>query len=259
LFREARQLIIHWLYSIDAHSVHTPFLFNFYIHVFDRDIVLAEDQKIENLRKEFLQDHRIILLEDFGTGVSVNRRKVSDVASRSLTPVHYSRLLRNISMHMEAKKVIELGTCLGINTLYLASAPSKPHVKSFEGDKNLMEMAEHNAKRLELADHVDFIAGNINDTLERNVNEAWDLAYIDANHTREATLAYFRTLLHHAHDHSIFIFDDIFWSSGMQQAWNEIKIHPRVTLTLDLFRAGIVFVNPVLQKEHWKIWYHPIS
>jgi len=51
------------------------------------------------------------------------------------------------------------------------------------------------------------------------------------------------------------IFDDIYWSEGMQQAWTEICARPEVTLSLDLFHMGVVFFNPGLTKEHYYIRY----
>ena len=53
---------------------------------------------------------------------------------------------------------------------------------------------------------------------------------------------------------SIFIFDDIHWSKEMDQAWNEIKNSPDVTLTIDLFFIGIVFFNKDFKvKQHFTI------
>ena len=50
-----------------------------------------------------------------------------------------------------------------------------------------------------------------------------------------------------------FIFDDIHWSCGMENAWNYIKSHQQTTLTIDLFFVGIVFIKTELSKEHFTI------
>jgi hypothetical protein len=54
-------------------------------------------------------------------------------------------------------------------------------------------------------------------------------------------------------ENSIVVFDDIYWSDGMVLAWNEIKKHPKVTATIDLFQIGIVFFNKNLTKKEYKI------
>jgi len=47
--------------------------------------------------------------------------------------------------------------------------------------------------------------------------------------------------------------DDIYWSSDMEKAWKSIQEDPRVTTTIDLFQLGIVFFNPDLHKNHYKM------
>jgi hypothetical protein len=49
------------------------------------------------------------------------------------------------------------------------------------------------------------------------------------------------------------IFDDIYWSLGMKEAWQEIKAHKDVTVTIDLFWIGLVFVRKGQVKEDFMI------
>ncbi|MEI2748358.1 MAG: hypothetical protein V9E88_06345 [Ferruginibacter sp.] len=46
---------------------------------------------------------------------------------------------------------------------------------------------------------------------------------------------------------SVFIFDDIHWSAEMEEAWEEIRKHPAVTLSIDLFFIGLVFFDPSIK------------
>ena len=39
----------------------------------------------------------------------------------------------------------------------------------------------------------------------------------------------------------------------MKQAWSEIKKHPKVRVTVDIFHCGIVFFKKGQAKEHFKI------
>lgn len=80
-----------------------------------------------------------------------------------------------------------------------------------------------------------------------------DLVYFDGNHQKEATLKYFYQLLPLAHNDSVFIFDDIHWSKGMEEAWEEIKKHPDVRVTIDSFFWGIIFFRKEQEKEHFII------
>ncbi len=80
-----------------------------------------------------------------------------------------------------------------------------------------------------------------------------DLIYFDGNHQKEASLHYFEKLLPLAHNDSVFIFDDIHWSREMEEAWEEIKAHPRVRVSIDTFYWGLVFFRIEQEKEHFTI------
>ncbi len=80
-----------------------------------------------------------------------------------------------------------------------------------------------------------------------------DLIYFDGNHQKEATLKYFKVLLSMGHNESVFIFDDIHWSRGMEEAWEEIKQYPEVSVSIDTFFWGIVFFRKEQEKQHFTI------
>ncbi|NJW55521.1 class I SAM-dependent methyltransferase, partial [Salinimicrobium sp. CDJ15-91] len=60
-------------------------------------------------------------------------------------------------------------------------------------------------------------------------------------------------LLPTIHNNSVMIFDDIHWSKGMEEAWEEIKAHPEVRVTIDTFQWGLVFFRREQEKEHFVI------
>ena len=78
-----------------------------------------------------------------------------------------------------------------------------------------------------------------------------DLAYIDANHRYEPTLRYFELLLPKMTTSGMIILDDIHWSKEMNDAWEVLKNHPKISLSIDLFEAGILFLQPDLMKESY--------
>ncbi|NJK96477.1 MAG: class I SAM-dependent methyltransferase [Bacteroidales bacterium] len=82
-----------------------------------------------------------------------------------------------------------------------------------------------------------------------------DFAYIDGNHRKESTIGYFEQILKYCHGESVIVLDDINWSPGMMEAWQQIQQHDQVRVCLDLFRMGIVFLEPKLQKQNFTIFY----
>ena len=97
------------------------------------------------------------------------------------------------------------------------------------------------------------VTGNIDVTLEKHVENAEkiDFVFFDANHKRKPTLKYFEICLRKSHDKTIYVFDDIHWSGEMKQAWQLICAKQVITLSIDLFQLGIVFVDPGLSKQHY--------
>jgi len=80
-----------------------------------------------------------------------------------------------------------------------------------------------------------------------------DFVFIDANHRFPNAYNYFEMCLSKIHDNSVIIVDDIYWSNDMEKVWEMIKNHPLVQTTFDLFHMGIVFFNPDLHKNHYKM------
>lgn len=134
----------------------------------------------------------------------------------------------------------------------MATAHPQTTVVTFEGCAEIAAIAKGNFKAFGPA-NIQTIQGNIDmalpEYLERH--DSVDLVYFDANHQYGPTLQYFHQCLKKIKSTSVFIFDDIHWSSEMEEAWAAIKNHPEVTLTADLFDAGIVFFRKGVEKKHY--------
>ncbi|HEY8935221.1 MAG TPA: class I SAM-dependent methyltransferase [Cyclobacteriaceae bacterium] len=177
-------------------------------------------------------------------------RKISEIAKTSLSPQSLSILYSKIIDHYNAKNVVELGTSLGVNTLYLASG-KKARVTTFEGSSAIGDIATLTFEFAK-ATNINLLLGNIENTLPAFIQSTGkiDVAFIDANHRYEPTKRYFDWLAKKTHSQSVIILDDIYFSPEMEKAWNEIKKHNLVYTTIDLYRCGLVFFDPSLNKQH---------
>jgi len=243
--------IKYWLFSVNQHSLHSPFLYSFYEEII-KGPKFSDQRDIELLRSNHLENNEKIKINDLGAGSRVqnsNRRRISQIAKHSSTPARFSKLLYRLIKKMESKNIIELGTSLGFNTLYMSQANPDLKVFTFEGSDEIASLAQNNFDLLG-SKNIKLIKGNIDSTLPNFLlgDKIIDLAYIDANHRYEPTISYFNQILSYSDEKSIIIIDDIHCSKDMNLAWNEIKKHPRISLTLDIFEAGIVFLNQELPK-----------
>ncbi|MCU0398139.1 MAG: class I SAM-dependent methyltransferase [Cyclobacteriaceae bacterium] len=241
----------YWLNAVDEHSLHSPFLFEFYRHVFKPRP--DPDPTIEALRKSYLHNQRILKLEDPGAGSKhgSDQRLVQHIARYSLSPVRFSSLYERLIRYRNMLTVIELGTSLGINTLYL-SKPEGVRVYTFEGIPELVQIARQNFNSMNRT-NINLIEGNLDTTLASFIDTipSVDLVFMDANHRYEPTMRYFETLLPKCGNHTIILVDDIHDSPQMERAWDKLRLHHRVYTSVDAFRFGILFLDSSLSRQHW--------
>ena len=259
-FQLAKKYLHYYLTASNGkgHGIHSPFVFDFIKNVLNDKTSYPAYQSIEKIRKQLLADSTVIEVKDFGAGSTViktNKRVVSAIAASSLKPKKYAQLLYRIVQYYKPETIVELGTSFGITTAYLASANETSKVFTCEGSAAIASIAKQNFEALQL-NNVQLTQGDFATTffpLLSDLNTI-DFAFIDGNHRKEPTLEYFNQLLNHKTPATILIFDDIHWSSEMEDAWNTIKQHPAVTLTIDLFFIGIVFFNAdINHKQHFTI------
>ncbi|QRQ99588.1 O-methyltransferase [Dyadobacter sandarakinus] len=241
----------------NEHSIHSPFLFELYTRVIrNKKADLPDFTLLKSFRNELLHCTLEIEVRDLGAGSRVNksnRRKVRDIARNAEKPEKFGKLFYRLVQHFQPATVLELGTSLGLSTLYLAKAAPSGSVYTFEGCPETARYARQNFYKLKV-ENIEVITGNIDETLPAflaGTPKPLDFAYFDANHRFEPTVRYFEQCLPHAHNDSVFIFDDIYWSAEMTQAWEQIKKHPSVTLTVDLFWIGLVFFRKEQVKENF--------
>ena len=249
--------INHQFNAKTRHGVHSPFVYNLVDKVIYDFKEKSEYFEIENLRKNLLKDDRTITITDLGAGSLVNnnkQKKVKDLAKNALKSKKLAQLLFRLAKEFNPKTAVELGSCLGITSAYFGKAIPNGKVVTMEGCPQTAALAKENLSSLAIS-NTEVVVGNFDINFPEFVQsqEKIDFVFIDGNHRKQATLDYFKLCLPKIHENSVLIFDDIYWSKGMKQAWKEIKNHSKVTLTIDLFWIGLVFFKTDRVKEHFKI------
>ncbi|MEO8711108.1 MAG: class I SAM-dependent methyltransferase [Parafilimonas sp.] len=256
----ALKYIKYWISASNGkgHGMHSPFVFEFITQVLNDKREFDCFRYIESIREELKNDNAEIAVPDYGAGSRMqlnNKRKISAIARSSLKPKKFSQLIFRIVHFYKPENIIELGTSLGITTSYLAFANPDAKIITMEGAPAIAYIAQKNFNRLNLS-NIKIVEGNFDETLSSAISQmsTVNFAFIDGNHKKQPTLNYFNQLISLSAQSTILIFDDIHWSAEMEEAWNEIKQHQSVTLTIDLFFIGIVFFRTEQKiKQHFSI------
>ena len=253
--------------SKNQHGVHSPFVYNLITKCFYDKKKYPEYSILKNYRNSLLENKNTIEVTDFGAGSRVfksNTRSINQIAKNAGIACKRAELLFRIVNYFQPNTILEIGTSLGLATSALslglesktnrAKLNKNAKVVTLEGCPNTMAIAK-NQCQLQNLNNIEFVNTEFSSYLHNcQLNtEHCQLIYFDGNHSKKATLDYFELLLPTITNDSVWIFDDIHWSSDMEEAWEIIKNHPKVTVTIDTFQWGIVFFRSEQVKEHFVI------
>lgn len=248
--------IYYLLTSATKHGVHSPFVYDFVTQVIEPRQDLGQYGWIEQIRKRMLQSDALIEVDDFGASAKKKyTKKLSSIVAQSVGKSKDLQLLQRICKAFNPEFSVELGTNVGISTLYQGSVLQGGHFFSLEGSKSFADIAKFNIEEAGLTENLTVVEGEFSETLPSILNmlPRLDYAFIDGNHQYEPTLQYFDMMLSKVHNNSIIVFHDINWSADMQRAWAAISNYKEVNVTIDLFDLGIVFFRKEQEKEHFRI------
>jgi predicted O-methyltransferase YrrM len=250
--------------SKNEHGVHSPFVFDLLTKCFYDKESKPDYQVLKNYRNSLLKNTNTIAVTDFGAGSRVfksNVRQISKIAKTAGITRKRAELLYRITNYFQPSTILEIGTSLGLATSALALGATKASITTLEGCPETMAMAKNqlqlfnfnNINCIQTEFLVYFTTSNFPLSSRACRGTTSHFIYFDGNHSKTATLSYFELLLPTITNESLWIFDDIHWSAGMEEAWEIIKKHPKVTVTIDTFQWGMVFFRREQEKEHFVI------
>jgi len=247
--------IKHRLSVQSKYSLHSPFIYTFWAEVLKDHKRYPAYGAVEKIRKELLKDDRIILKVDFGTGQTGRPQdgvtiKVRKIAHNSLVSMSKGRFLYKLVKHHKPACILELGTSLGLSSLYMSEAAPGAKIITIEGCPETAAIARSNFEKAG-KQNISVITGNFDEKLQDALRlmPKPGLLFIDGNHRKEPTVKYFELCLPHLDAGSVVVMDDIHWSAGMEEAWKLIIAKPVVKVSVDLYHMGIIYFREELSKE----------
>ncbi len=237
------------------HGIHSPFVYDLLDKCLKIKLADADKKSLEALFSQLENDKNTIEIADFGAGSKklTHTRSIESIFKTSSSKGKYGRLLYQLARFYSPKNILEFGTSLGIGTAYLQLGNRAATVTTIEACKNTRKKALENFKILELEEIVSHQMTFDAYLKTLPPSASFDLIFVDGHHDGEALLNYMKQLRSFAHDETIFILDDIRWSTSMLNAWNEIVADENYHVTLDFFRFGVVAPRKHQVKEHFTL------
>ena len=261
----AIQLIIRYIrfltVSKTRYRIHSQFVYDFINEVLRDNTSHPEYLELWNFRNNLISRNDIIETVDFGSGSGKAKYKTKHLSFGNLAKARSHRkreleLLFRIVKHKNPEVILELGTSAAISTAYLAKANPQSRIISVEGCANLVAEAQNSLKSIGVK-NVELQTGNFDNILQSILDneDNLDFVFFDGNHRKKPTIRYFNQCVELSNENTIFVFDDIHWSKGMEQAWKTIKMDNRVSVTIDIFWFGICFFRKGIEKQDFIIRY----
>ena len=201
-------------------------------------------QRIEKERTRLLKQHAPLVDGSLGEGGLYDKSATISSACKVSKGPRQCLLMYQLIRVFKPKAVIELGTNVGISSIYQAGA------LSFNGPEGRLVTLEASAYRLRLAkrlhqtiglENISYVQGLFSDTLAQTLKDLGtiDFAFIDGHHQYQPTLNYFEAIWKHAQSPALLVLDDIRWSDEMFKAWSQIQHDNRFFISVDLNSMGI--------------------
>jgi predicted O-methyltransferase YrrM len=212
--------------------------------------------KIESVRTALLHSNEVMATGSRSVQAD-GVESVAQVCRSASKKMGWGLLFMKLIQAFQLSTCLELGTCLGISTAYQSSALTlngEGNLISIEGSQARVAKARETLENLGLR-NVDVMCGEFEDVLPRILSRVQqvDFAFVDGDHHLDSTLQNVSNILPHMSDGSLLVLDDISWSQGMVQAWEEVRKRERIEIAIDLYTVGLCLVGSSDQNTFYKL------
>ena len=169
-------------------------------------------------------------------------RSLSQIACESSVLPRWGMFLYLCAKAACAKTVLELGSSAGISGCYLASTRECQRFITVEGSSELANLAESNLSGI--AQNFEVVNASFDKALDRigpTLGHGLDMVFLDGDKRKASLCGSFKRLVSHLNSGSVVVFDDIYWSSEMWQAWQMLRRWKGFSHTVTAGRFGVCF------------------
>jgi predicted O-methyltransferase YrrM len=248
---------VQWIIeSKNDRWLHPPWLFELYQKAFRNNHKEESWCFYEKQRRILINSEEVLDFIDPGTGFPC-KRTVSFQAKRTLLSAGVSEFLAVVAKHLNCNSVLEMGTSLGITTLYLAGDGRR--VITIEGAAPVARIAERTFERFPelqiqlMHSRFEFVLADALRELQEASSTGPVMVWIDGHHAEGPTEKYIDQVYSALGARAVVVLDDIRWSAGMFRAWKRQCKMGHWPVQIDVHRIGILIADTHLSPGNFKL------
>jgi len=225
-------------------GIHSPFVFSLITNVLREKSLYYDYKRIEQLRDALLDDPSFLL-----------NRETQKKIQKSLTSERHGRFLFRLVNFFHPETLLEIGTGLGVDTLYMASPQKNCRCFTLEEDPLLQDLSGK-LFSAQSSSNIELVKGRWRDSLEEALNKIEKLDFVCLNANQKQPIhELYKMCRSKMHEQSIFVIRNIRVSKDLYELWEELKKEEKVISAVDMYSMGILLYNPSLTNKHYSLYY----
>lgn len=250
MLNRALSFIQYYTRAVNQYRLHSPIHVSFYKKVLEDKRIYYCFGLVERLRTVLSDDDRKINIANIGQPSKYGDKiTIRNLATKVSSSPAKCRLLFRMVQWYQPNDMVELGTSLGLASIYMAHAKLSSQLITIEANKEIAAIAENNFSNTH-SDNITLIQGTFEDKLPNVIKGLHGdslFIYLDGNHASLPLLGYIEVIIaNSSHKEVLICVDDINWSRDMQRAWKNLCQDDRFQYKIDLYQMGII----IKTKEH---------
>jgi predicted O-methyltransferase YrrM len=235
-----------------GHGIHSPFVYNLITKVITERCPYYRFSDIELLRKQLLLKEDRLLLPYKGR---MRSHSVADLVAQKAIRPKQGALLFRLTHYFRSQNIVQIGASVGLSTLYLTSYAQNIKCITLEKLPACASIARWVYEKAARAS-INLREGDYPTLLPHVLEEMGGVDFVFFNTTQEPSLAeLFNICVKYTKADTVFVFKGIKDNRTMRRLWKTIRMHPEVTVTLNLYSMGIVFFNKKLHKRDYTVYF----
>jgi hypothetical protein len=222
------------LFRRGGHGIHSPFVFDLITNVIEERRSYYCFEPLSRIFERLRRDRRALLVDE--QSISVKR-----FLKRYCFSQKEYRLLFRIANKFQPKRIIVIGSDLGLTPLYLTAYSKEVRCMVYEPSPAIAAVA------------VELLKEQAVEIIMDDERMDFEADMLVAGKMRRFTPEDFERFAPLLGDKGVMIINGINRSKEHIEDWRLISEHPSVTVGIDLRRLGIVFFNPKLPRKIFKI------